>query len=172
VSPYNSEFVAAARKLGGRWNAPAWSFDVRDEQRVRAACAEHYGTDGLTADLVTVRAEFGPDNDTLRGPIEIFGRPVARAFGRDSGAKLADGVLLLSGGFNSGGSVKNWRTKAQEGTVCLVRDLPRAAVERALADGATWLAIEPETAPIDRAALAAEREKLLVRVAEIDAALA
>jgi len=170
-SPYNTDFITAARKLGGKWVSPEWEFDIRDEQRVRDLCRDVYGTDGITTDLCTIRAEFGPSDNAGREPITVFGRVVARAYGRDSGAKLGEGVVLLSGGFGSGGSMKNWETTAKNGTEVLIRDVPRVAVQTAIDGGATWLSIEAETAPVDHAALTREREKLMARIAEIDAAL-
>ena len=41
-SPYHPQFPARARQLGGTWDAGRliWPFDRRDEDRVRALCAE------------------------------------------------------------------------------------------------------------------------------------
>jgi len=40
----HTEFPARARQLGGTWDAGRliWPFDRRDEDRVRALCAEVY----------------------------------------------------------------------------------------------------------------------------------
>lgn len=172
TAPYNSDFVAEAERLGGKWEPPAWRFDARDEQRIRNICRDVYGSDGFTADLVTLRVEWHRKSYADKGPIEIRGRTIARAFGRDSGAKLGDGIILLDGGFGSGGSVKNWETTVKDGTVVLVRDFPRAAAEKLVDEqpdeGLKSYAIEDEAAPVDREALGAERSRLLGRVAEIN----
>ncbi|MGE0257299.1 MAG: DNA repair protein RadC [Alphaproteobacteria bacterium] len=44
-SPYNPQFPARARELGGIWDRgrSVWLFDPRDEERVRALCEEVYG---------------------------------------------------------------------------------------------------------------------------------
>lgn len=170
-SPYNSEFVDAAKRLGGKWRDNAWVFDAREESRVREICRENYGSDGLTANLCTIRVKLGPRDNQLCGPIEIFGRPIARAFGRDSGAKLCTGVVLLEGSFSSGGSHKNWYTTADTGTVVLVRDVPRSRVQEKLDAGDTRISVEAEQPIVDREALMAEREKLAARIADIDAIL-
>jgi hypothetical protein len=171
-SPYNSEFVTTAKRYGGKWKGGQWVFDARDEERVRALCQKVYGTDGLSKDLCTIRAKFYISDAVCCGPIEISGRTIARAWGRDSGAKLGEGVVLLEGRFSSGGSMKNWETTVgNAGAVVLVRDFPRATAEKLIAEGATWLSIEPEAPVIDCAALEAERAKLVARIAEIDALL-
>jgi hypothetical protein len=171
-SPYNSEFVATAKRYGGKWSGGQWVFDARDEERVRELCKKVYGSDGLTADLCTIRAKFTANASVGGGPIEIAGRTIARAHGRDSGARLGEGVVLLEGKFGSGGSMKNWATfVGRNGAVVLVRDFPRAQAERLIAEGADWISIEPEAPPLDRAALEAERDRLSARIAEINALL-
>ena len=177
-APFNRGFISAAKSLGGRWIAPHWVFDVRDEERVRALCLEHYGEDDRSiVDRVTLRVTFPEGTGEYSDSIILAGREIARAFGRDSGAKLGEGVVLLSGGFCSGGSVKNWKTATRKETVVLVRDFPRAMADRLMANGgldyekACSVAIEPEEPAIDRAALAAERARLVARLAEIDSML-
>jgi hypothetical protein len=187
-SPYNAEFVTAAKCLGGKWRDGAWHLDARDEARARTLCREIYGTDGASvADVVTLRVEWRQSDSQHTDPISLHGRTIARATGRDSGARLGDGVAMLSGRFGSGGSMKNWRTTVAAGTIVLVRDFPRAAAEALLAAQAEetrvvgvdgWegpvivYEIEAESAPVDRDALRAERERLVARLAEIDAILA
>ena len=175
-SPYNTDFVAKARKIAGKWDGDhrAWTFDVRNEAKVRALLTEVYGTDGAAvADVVSVRIKLVDGADCAAGPITIAGRVIARAFGRDSGAKLGEGVVVEAGGFSSGGSMKNWRTTSRAGTVILLHDFPRAAIAKVQDEDGDVDTIEiVEPAPtIDREALTAERERLLVRLAEIDKAL-
>ena len=179
ASPFNRNFVSAAKMIGGKWASPHWVFDVRDEDRVRDLCMEHYGEDGrATTERVTLRATFPGGVGVFGDSIRLAGREIASAFGRDSGAKIGSGVVVLSGGFASGGSMKNWKTVIHEDTVVLVRDVPRALADRLLADGgldqekAVAVAIEPEAPAIDRDALAKERERLVARVAEIESILA
>lgn len=175
-APYNSLFVTGAKPLNGKWNNNRWIFDAREEALVRALCQEHYGTDGISApDLVTIRIRWGSMAYTDHGPLSIRGRPLARAFGRDSGAKLADGVVVIEGGFDSGGSMKNWDTRCRPGTTVLVHDVPRSVAEGAIAaqsaDDNRQVSIEcAEKPPL--ADLSAERERLMERLAEIDAAIA
>lgn len=179
-SPYNAKFVASARALGGKWTAPCWAFDIRDDDRVRELCLQHYGEDGRTCEHVTLRAVFLPGIGALGDSIYLAGRVIASAFGRDSGAKLGSGVVLLSGGFGSGGSAKNWKTvtNSAEGATVLVRDVPRAIADRLMTPGgldgerADSVTIEPESPVVDRQALTDERARLVARIADIDAILA
>lgn len=167
-APYHPDFPHNAKRLGGKWNNSAWSFDARDEDRVRELCRKIYGTDGTSADLVSVRLTAKTDITALQGGIFAAGRCVARATGRDSGAKLGDGVILLSGRVTSGGSMKNWRTYVIEGSVVEVRDVPRAAISDI--DTNDWT-IEIVEAGDRTAVLRAERDRLIARLAEIDAEL-
>ena len=134
ASPYNPAFAPGAKRLGGRWSAAtkAWQFDPRDEQRVRELCRSVYGTDGSPSeagDLVTIRVTAPDGWDVYGRGLYIYGRQVAWATGRDSGARLCDGVIVLKGSFDSGGSMKNWMTVCKPGTVFELRDLPRKALE-------------------------------------------
>lgn len=176
-SSYSPAFVVGAKRLGGRWAAPNWVFDARDEQRVRELCIEIYGTDGAPTAICTLRVVYESGHHASADAIRLGGREIARAYGRDSGAKLGAGVVLLAGGFGSGGSMKNWTTKthSETGATVLVRDVPVAMAERLIAElaangiqGVLSIAVEPEAPKIDVAALTAERERLVARLAEID----
>lgn len=182
ASPYNPDFPKAARALGGKWHADSktWQFDTRDETRVRDLCMDIYGTDGrpvAAGDLVTLRItlEDGWYLDQRTGPLFFAGREIGRAFGRDSGARQGDGIVFLKGSVTSGGSAKNWETRTTKGAIFEIRDLPRAAAEKAKTEveqGVILEIIEPDTTATDhRAALEAERAALMARIAEIDTAL-
>jgi hypothetical protein len=172
-TPFHPDFPPNARKIGGDWNNPYWIFDIRDEARVRELCRNIFGTDGEdNTDLVTIRVTI--INEHFRIPQNSFflaGRLVAKAWGRDSGAKLGDGIIVLEGGFDSGGSVKNWTTTITDWpTVFEVRDIPKKAaemeIERQKENKEVSIEII-EDAP-DKDALITEKERLLTRIAEIE----
>ncbi|MCF7220995.1 hypothetical protein [Marilutibacter chinensis] len=169
-SPWNEAFVKDAReKLSGKYTGGEWVFDVFNEQRVRKTLMAIYGCDGITTDTCTVRVTLDGDDDAGQGPITIWGRPIARATGRDSGATLSPGIVIVEGGFTSGGSMKNWTTKVKDGhAVVLIRDFPGVTARRLVGEGKDWISIEKEAVSIDRAALEAERDRLLTRLAEIE----
>lgn len=106
---------------------------------------------------------------------KLGGRTIARAYGRDTGAKAGDGVIVDAGKIDSAGSAKNWKTVAREGTVIRVLDVPRATAEALCAADhqAYRVEIVGDAGPVavDRESLAAERNRLLARVVEIDAIL-
>ncbi|MFD8705878.1 hypothetical protein ACFV1W_25285 [Kitasatospora sp. NPDC059648] len=169
VSPYDPDVPAAARKIGGRWDSTAkyWHFDGRDEERVRELALEIFGTDGTPeaeADTVTIRWDIsGANTEELR----YSGRLVARRRSRDERPQLGQGVILISGGFPArGGSEKYPKLDAKAGTVVEIRDLPRAAVD---ADDPDVTIVDER---VDVEALQAERERIVARLAEIDAVLA
>ncbi|MFF0095300.1 hypothetical protein ACFYSF_35960 [Streptomyces canus] len=96
-----------------------------------------------------------------------FGRLIATRFGRDEEPRLADGVILIEGGFERSAGSHNYiqlGPPSLDGTVVEVRDVPRTV---AVARG---LEIVSEDGP-HHEALRAERERLVARIAEIDAIL-
>ena len=158
ASPFNNKFPARARNLGGKWEGGQWVFDRRVEPDVRALCVELYGTDGTApADVVDVRVIVTPSQAWGHTPfatnfltVTLAGRPVARAFHRDSGARTNEGVIVRQGGWTSGGSRKNpcIEFKDSETTEVEVLDVPRAAAEALIAEYPEMISIIPrEPAP-------------------------
>lgn len=181
-SPYNPDLPKRARNLGGKWNGACWVFDYRDEKRVRELYIEIYGTDGsiATGDLVTLRVttkDFA--NETLywyadKAGLYFAGRSIAYATGRDSGARLSEGVILIKGGFTSGGSMKNWETKAKScETIFELRDVPRKkALETIEEEKDTYFkSIEIIENKVNVDALMEEKKALLARIKEIETLL-
>lgn len=172
-TPYNAEFVKRVKLTGGRWDGTkkCWKVPEVNVPDVREAMRAVYGRDDQpVAETVDVDLIFGDEVYELRGPVTILGRTIASAWGRDSGARPGDGVIFTAGSPKSGGSVKNWRTVVPEGCVVKLRELPKAILDGAdLPEGVT---MQVAGGSVDRAALQAERERLLARLAEIDALLA
>lgn len=172
TSPYHPDFPGAARAAGGRWDVAhkAWTFDARDESRVRSLLLEIYGTDGsvMTSDLVTIRTisacPYGQD-------WYLAGRRLASRSGRDERVRLGEGVVIITGGFPArGGSAKRPDIDAESGTVLEVRDVPRAAAVAAAAAGDAEIVPAPIT---DRCReLEEEAARLRERLVEIGVELA
>ena len=129
-SPFVDGFAPKARALGGKWNREdsCWVFSPRYEEQVRALLRSVYGwseDDSSARGVVRVSvskewdwretSETAGMGRTLQ--LYLFGRLIARAFDRDSGARLGEGVVVLEGGFESGGSRKNPEVYARKGTV-------------------------------------------------------
>jgi len=170
-APYDATFVDAAHDLSGVFSGPparTWTFDLRDEQSVRALCRDIYGTDGADDQptlSVRVPLTARPDRRTAR-EFRVAGRTLAYRPGRDVDVKLGKGVVLISGGFpGSAGSVSYPELAPYDDTVVEVRDLPPGAAHKIVADvpGATLV----DDAAQQRDALIAERSALLARVAQI-----
>lgn len=173
-SPYHPEFPKAARRLGGKWDGASktWRFDARDEERVRELCREVYGEDGRAdAPTVTIRATCVDHINTYDLSAYVAGRQVARAFDRDGGARLGDGMILISGGFGSSGSRKNPTLTIDKGTIIEIRDVPVTVAEAARQDTDEWDVQIITPADVDRDALRAEAKTLRARLQEIQAML-
>jgi hypothetical protein len=169
-TPYNPSFVSKIKKAGGKWNASnrTWEVDERSVEAVRAIMREVYGQDDLPQELVTVKVTVGSSISQHRGPIVMFGRTVASAFGRDSGARIGEGVCFEAGGCDSSGSMKNWYTIVSAGSEITIYDVPRLAVEQKLGWKDEYGTFEVIENGDPLAALRAEKEALLKRLAEIE----
>jgi hypothetical protein len=176
-TPYNAEFVRRIKNAGGRWNGSSkcWTVPASAVDAVREIMRDVYGRDDVDAgDAVKVRLTFERRaSGSYCEPLTIYGHTIAKAYGRDSGAKPGTGVFFVKGKPSSGGSAKNWLSYADEGSVVEIASVQRSLIEaEQLPDGVTMEIVNAETSTIDRDALTAEREKLMARIAEIDNALA
>ena len=106
------------------------------------------------------------------GPVTIFGRVVARAYGRDSAARIGEGVVFVKGKAFSRCDHKGWRTVVGEGSVVRMGSVPRDLVVSGLPPGVEVSIIEPTTPADETVRLQVERLRLVARIADIDAARA
>ena len=68
--------------------------------------------------METIKLRITANQDVKRKFAVVFmGVKLAVAFGRDSGAKVGYSAILISGNIDSGGSMKNWFCKVNEGSV-------------------------------------------------------
>lgn len=121
---YNQNMVTECHNLGGKWDADekAWVFSGIVADKVELLDEKY------NSELVNVEITF---NETARGdrePVYLAGFKIAQAWGRDSGAKLAEGISLIAGDVSSCGSVKNWGTRIAEGTVIRMQ-IPRLCLD-------------------------------------------
>lgn len=109
---YNKWLVKECQNLGGRWDetAKAWVFSHLVEAEVDELDRQY------NEQLVCVDIEAQDDIRGHQDDVTFMGYSIARAFGRDSGAKLGENVALLDGQISSGGSVKNWVTFVRKGS--------------------------------------------------------
>lgn len=168
-TPYNAEFVSALKSSvsGCKWDKDArkWIVPASGEETLKNLLAKHFGyrpgASGVTV-IIQAKAELHEYGNS----VSFHGIPIARATGRDSGARVCENVCLLEGKITSGGSVKNWQTVIRAGAKFRVDQVPEGLV-----GNDDWEVVEV-VAGDKKAALLAEKAQLEKRLAEIDAALA
>jgi hypothetical protein len=184
-SPFSYTVKERAKQMGGRWDASSgcWTFDVRDLFAVRAMLVEVFGTDDTDVVRETIQIRTKCEVTAEGTAIVLMGVELAVATGRDSGARLGDGVLIIEGHAGSGGSRQNWRTQLAAGTVLELRDLPSRTAARIRArlldtekptknfEFVATVAAPPSALAAERAAIVAQIAALQARLAEIDAAV-
>lgn len=175
TAPYDKRFVSAARRAGGRWNrdSRAWVFDTRSRAAVEAALARCYGWAPQGAQTGDFRITLTSSNAGGR-EVRILGRRVARRWRRDDDVALGEGVAVIDGDFpgRAGSLSRPAVLDPGDGDVTLVvRDLPLSVMaDEDLVE--TYQVAPVPAAEQELGALRAERDRLVRRVAEIDALLA
>lgn len=174
ITPYNKDFIAGARRLRGRWDGgtKAWTFDPRDSERVEKLLHEVFGyVANPSGEVATVRVFL--DHDNAKGKTVSFaGREICWRRYRDAEVQLAPNVVVVEGSFwGRGGSMKYPAVLNYDDTdvVLEVRDVPIEALE--VEKDIKWEKVETAGVPSVEQVLRAEREKLVARLAEIDALL-
>jgi hypothetical protein len=170
TSPYNEKFIYNARNLRGNWKDGAWWFDDSIVDYVREVMMSCFGTTGETAYenctlLITDYScyEYGK-------PVSLFGRQICRAFGRDSGARLGDGIVLIKGQLKSGGSVKNWTSEIKDATFEIknfpVPSLELPTVKQAIEEG--WCTVKQQKEKRSVEDIQAEIKALKARIKDLE----
>jgi len=169
-SPYNPSFVSKIKRAGGIWdtNKKLWVLDERTIEGVRSIMRDVYGMDDTPQQLVDVKVFVDGFISRLTSPIVMFGRVIASAKGRDSGARIGDGVSFEKGAARSSGSVKNWRTEIDGESIFTIYDVPKQAVEQKLNWDDEYGTFEVLQSVNPKATLLKEKETLLERLAEIE----
>jgi hypothetical protein len=125
-APYNFKIVNSARKMGGKWKSDCWVFDYdSDVEQSLKKLVEKVFNFKLDGDYAPAYITIKDTIYELQEPLVIGGVILASARGRDSGAEVGKGVVILEGNIDSGGSMKNWKTYAYEGTKFKVKCFPK-----------------------------------------------
>ena len=165
TTPYNADFVSKIKNIGGRWNAASKAWSVSDSMvaEAREIMRAVYGQDDQQTDVQTtdIRVRFNDDVWGHQEGVTLYGKTIAKAWGRDSGARVGDDVAFIDGQPKSGGSVKNWLTIVPAGSVVVIKNVPVTLLGAELPTGAEIIS------DVD-----SKREALLARKAELEAALA
>ena len=171
ITPYNSVFVGRCRNLRGNFAEGAWFFDDSVEEYVRDAMKTIFGVDGVDpVEYCTLLVKDFTDRG-YKGPVELFGRTIAKAYGRDSYAKLGDEIVFISGSYSAGGSVKNWLTQVTDATF-EIRNFPLERtkfpdIQEAIEDG--WVEIKKDAKSQEQ--IRAEIKAYQDKIAELEAQL-
>lgn len=174
-TPFNKNFAKKMRAMNGNWNGSAWVVNSMFVSAVREIMRNVYGYDDTDTDIqtVTLRIVFLENQSAYHDGIRMFGKTIATAYSKNSGAKLGDDVALIKGSIYSGGSVKNWNTEIDRDTVINLYNVPVTMYEKEK-DSYNPEEIKIEVVEDEDAngtaisKLKEEKEKLLRRVAEID----
>lgn len=174
VSPYNAQFVQKCRNLRGKFKDGAWWFDDSIIDYVREAMIQFYGTTGeIPFETCTLLIRDYTSYSDYRSACMLFGRTIAKAFGRDSGARLGDDIVFISGRYDSGGSVKNWRTEIGNATFEMrnfpVPSLDLPDVKKAIEEG--WCEVKHSQKKRDPEVIKAEIELLKAKITELESEL-
>nr|DAY26743.1 MAG TPA: HepA-related protein (HARP) [Caudoviricetes sp.] len=133
--PFSREFIAAARSISGRWDAPAkvWTFDSRDRERLTEILYKFFGyVEHPSGELATVRITLDEGTyEEERGQVKFLGRVIASRWSRDEAVRLADGVVKISGEFSQSGGSRSHPVVCPDGcqpVMLEIRDIPRESL--------------------------------------------
>lgn len=185
-TPYSAQFVSRLKQeIGGaKWDGGkrCWTIPSESVSHCRGIMKDIFGeTDQPSAEKrIRVRITFLRDHDELRGGIWFFGKEIARARGRDSGAVPGNGVVFEKGTPRSSGSMRNWLTLIPKGAIVVIPDVPVSMYEKdknAVNEYGDRIfeaeVIHEEVgARLEIEKLKKEKERLLARINEIDRILA
>ena len=166
-TPYNKEFAKAIKNIGqAKWQEGAWVVPAHMVDAVREIMLDIYGeSDISTTEKVDVKVTFNESFDAYQSAVTMFGKTIARAYGRDKRVDVGEDVAFIKGAPKATGSVKNWYTEIPEKSVCIVSNVPETMLNEELPEGVTAEVLKKT---VDRKALEEEKERLLARIAEID----
>ncbi len=117
--PYMPKVNAALKRIGeARYSSDhkGWIMQPCFEGLIKEKLVHYFGAyDDEQATKIDVEVTFKKDMEIDKRPVTVAGRIFARARGRDSGAATGDGVALLEGLIDSGGSVRTWSSIVKAG---------------------------------------------------------
>lgn len=129
--PYIAWMPKHLRAMGGTWDGTYWVFS-EDADTLRGLKDLLRATFGYNQDSRKATVKLKAKNSLSTGKVAyvVGGFILSSARGRDSGAKVGDGVKLIDGSIYSGGSVKNWYSGIDGGTVFKIKNFPLDEMHR------------------------------------------
>lgn len=173
-TPYHPDFVGKIkRRCSAKWDPErrAWRIKADMVPLVRKLMSDVWGECDIPAEgkRFDVQLHFKDSFDATCEGVYFFGKCLARATGRDSGARPGDGVFYLEGGCDSGGSSKYWTSIIKAGSVVMVYDVPELAISQEGRCGGIDYQFFERVPNKDE--LKSEKARLMARIKEIDTIL-
>ncbi|QOI36765.1 hypothetical protein [Leptospira interrogans] len=129
ITPYNSVYVAQAKKLGGKWNGLEWTFPLAKEAEVRKILTEVYGTDGtMFVPLRSIQVDLSKVNCQVQ-TLQFGGRTIAHRGGRDNKVKIGENCSVINGVFQSSGGSGKYPIIEQNNVIIEIRDCAQAVID-------------------------------------------
>ncbi len=118
-APCNPDFVRAIKGIGGkRWEPSKRCWSVPDTA-VREIMMDVYGySDQIPNDVLALKVAFLSGVSSTCSDVTLVG----------------DGVAYIRDGASGGGSVKNWRSIVEEGSIAILSNMNKHIYEKAEAD--------------------------------------
>ena len=171
-TPYNNGFINKIKNIGkARWNSQdkCWTIPVDMIEPAREIMRDVYGcADNDVVEKIKVRVRTLKRLEELRVPVELMGKVLSIAYGRDSGASPGEDVAYVSGQCRSGGSVKNWHSEVDEGSVIILNNVSKTLYERYLENPSEELEVELIEPKKNKEELIRGKEQLLARLEVIE----
>ena len=170
-TPYNPEFVKKIKGIGGaKWNGSekCWAVPEIAIEAVRKIMVDVYGySDVKENETLSLKLIFNEEVSSFCSDVVLFGKIISHASGRDSGARVGDDVAFISGGARSGGSVKNWYSRVENGSVVVLSNVNKNIYENFQLEFDVAVEIL-ENNNNNKQELLEEKERLKKRIKEIN----
>jgi hypothetical protein len=106
----------------------------------------------------------------MNNAVELFGRTIARASGRDTGVSLGESIVWINGKKESGGSTKYWKTIVENATF-EIQNFPFERtkfedVKKAIAEG--WCEIKVTESKRSKEEIKSEIAELKEKLAKLE----
>lgn len=174
-TPYNYDFVQKIKSIGSsKWNGSAWEVPACTVEQVREIMMDVYGETDIEAapkmyaKIKVVDTDWAPAN---RG-IYLFGKLIARAYGRDSDAMVGDDVAFTKKAPVSGGSRNRPDVIIEQGAELVIHNIPESKIDPQIPNYGIpeeYIVVEvSKESDVKKSKLLEEKERLLKRIKEID----
>lgn len=176
-TPYSVNFTSELkRRISGRkWDGSkrCWVVTAESIDFVRKLMEKHFGESDISdTEKVTVIVSFAEELATCDVTnIELFGKTVAKAYGRDKIAPISGDVVYIEGSYESGGSTGHPLVRINAGSVLEIYNVAVSAID-AMKDklpvGVTYSIKDTSRKDV----LLAEKERLIAKLEAIEKELA